>query len=78
MTGALIATNLFQLIIRQGPNLYVLFLNYLQWTDVQKFGSSRHNTNNGKAYFLNDRSQIRDIGGALELWRGIYQYVVSI
>jgi len=54
-TGALIATNLMQLIIRQGPNL--------------------HNTNNGKAYFPNDRSQIRDIGGALELWRGIYHSI---
>jgi eukaryotic translation initiation factor 2C len=54
-TGALIATNLMQLIIRQGPNL--------------------HNTNNGRAYFPNDRSQIRDIGGALELWRGIYHSV---
>ncbi|KAF8811942.1 argonaute-like protein [Phlegmacium glaucopus] len=54
-TGALTATNLLQLIIRQGPNL--------------------HNTNNGRAYFPNDRSQIRDIGGALELWRGIYHSV---
>jgi len=54
-TGALIATNLMQLIIRQGPNL--------------------HNTNNGRAYFPNDKSQIRDIGGALELWRGIYHSI---
>jgi eukaryotic translation initiation factor 2C len=54
-TGALIATNLMQLIIRQGPNLI--------------------NTNNGRAYFPNDRSQIRDIGGALELWRGIYHSI---
>jgi eukaryotic translation initiation factor 2C len=52
-TGALTATNLLQLIIRQGPNL--------------------HYTNNGKAYF--DRTQTRDIGGALELWRGIYHSV---
>ena len=29
----------------------------------------RHNTNNGRAYFPDDRSQIRDIGGALELRR---------
>ena len=25
-------------------------------------------------YFPKDRSQISDIGGALELWQGIYQY----
>lgn len=54
-TGALTATNLLQLIIRQAPNL--------------------HHTNNGRAYFPNDRSQIRDIGGGLELWRGLYHSV---
>ena len=34
----------------------------------------------GSAYFPNDRSRIRDIGGTLdsELWQEIYQYVISI
>ena len=74
-TGALTATNLMQLIIRQGPNLYESSFSLLQYTDSLNL---RHNTNNGRAYFPNDRSQIRDIGGALELWRGIFQCVISI
>jgi hypothetical protein len=59
-----------QLIIRQGPNLYAYF-SFLfitkQSTDVQISDLRRNNTNNGRAYFPKDRSQIRDIGGALEL-----------
>ena len=54
---------------------YFLFMK--QQTDFHNSGW-RHNTNNGKAYFLNDRSQIRDIGGALELWNLSVCYLSSI
>ena len=82
VTGALIATNLMQLIIRQNPNLLhfkfvrIIFLFTNLRTDIQSTGL-KHNTNNGtwRAYFPNDRSQIRDI------WRpefGTYRSIFLI
>jgi eukaryotic translation initiation factor 2C len=53
----------------------LLALCKLELCLIIRQGPNLYNTNNGRAYFPNDRSQIRDIGGALERRRGIYHSI---
>lgn len=71
-TRAQVATNLIQLVIRQGPNLYVDFLFFFPGIFMESF--IRHHTNNGRAYFTDQNKHSIPKSG-LELWRGIFQCV---
>ncbi|KAI6043075.1 Piwi domain-containing protein [Pisolithus marmoratus] len=67
----IVAINLLQLIVRQGPNLQVVPRRCLRNTDTFL---NRKYPNNVKSFFTKDAGRVT-LGGGLEAWKGFYQSV---